>query len=812
MRYAGLAALSAAAILLELTLTRIYSVTHGYHFAFLAVSLGLMGFGASGTALFVAPGLWRRAGNRLLSLSALLFTLASIGSYWAINSIPFDAYRLALEPVMLLYLAVFYVVQVVPFFFAGLALGGALSLEPARAGELYGASLVGSGLGSLLALGGPAASGPSGALGMAGVLGSVAWAAFTAGPSRGRLLLSAGIGIPLVAGAWLLPRTVDLDMSPYKALPQVLRQRGAGLAWTGWNAFSRVDVVESGGLHQAPGLSFVYADPLPPQTGLTTDGDSLTSITRVTPEQATFTGYLPGAVAYGLRQGARTLVVEPGGGLEVLTALHHGAAHVVGLVGNPLEAHILKDRFHDAAGGLFSDPQVEVVTGNPRGYLARRSDQFDVIAVGLRDAFRPITSGAYSLQENHLYTVEAFSEYLRHLSPHGVLVATRWAQTPPSEELRLAATLIEALEGVVAGAPGERLAVVRTLQTVTFLATREPMSPWEIEAVRLFAESRRMDVSYLPSPGFQATNRYFVLPQEVYFSAMQRLLDPRERRRFYAEQHSDIAPTTDDRPFYFHFFRWGQTREVLRRLGKEWQPFGGAGFLVLPALLVISVALSAALILAPLLAARRTAMDRPAGRESVSGWRGLAYFFALGLAFLWIELPLMQRFILLLAQPIYSFGIVLFAILVASGAGSILSARLGRRRGWAIPLLAALALGYALGSGPLVDLMLELPTPARLPVSALAIAPLATAMGMPFPIGVAVLAARRPALIPWAWGVNGCASVVGSVLAALMALSWGFSWVMAAAALSYLAAWAVLYPALRAGPAQEGARTAPAPG
>ena len=803
MRYAGLGALSAAVLLLEITLTRIYSVTQGYHFAFLAVSLGLLGFGASGTALFVAPGLWRRGGRRLLGLAAILFTLTALGSYWAINHIPFDAYLLVLKPVMVLYLVVFYLAPVVPFFFAGLALGGAISLDPARAGGLYGASLIGSGVGALLALAGPASTGPAAAVGVVVALGVLAWIALMPAPSLRRHALYAGIGVGLVALGWLLPQSVELRLSPYKSLPQVLRQQGSELAWTGWNAFSRVDVVEADGLHQAPGLSFTYSEGLPRQSALTVDGDNLTTLTASAPDEAHFTQYLPTALAYQLLDAPRVLVVEPGGGLDVLAALHHGAASVVALVGNPLEAELLRGDYSEAAGGVFVDHRVEVVAGNPRGYLAREKTRFDLVVVSLRDAFRPITAGAYSLGENYLYTREAFEAYLRHLAPDGVLMVTRWVQVPPSEELRAAATMVEALEALGVEEPHQRLVAVRTLQTLTLLAKNGHFTPSELKIVRDFAMTRQMDLSYLPGAEAQELNRFFVLPEEVYYSGIRRLLDPTERRRFYEEQPFDIAPATDERPFFFHFFRWRQLPDVVDRLGKDWRPFGGAGFVVVLVFLVVSLTVSALLILAPLVA-----RGRGEAYEEVRGgqWRALVYFFALGLAFLWLELPLMQRFILLLDHATYSFGVVLFAVLVFSGIGSLLAPRLGRYRTWAVPALGLLALIYAVGIGPPVDLMLGLPMAARIPVAVLVLAPLALLMGVPFPSGILALQASRPALVPWAWGANGYASVVGSVVAALMALNWGFSWVMLAAGAGYLVAWAVFHPTLQAATLETGGR------
>ena len=798
MVYVGLAALSAAVVLLELTLTRIYSVAQGYHFAFLAVSLGLLGFGASGTALFVSPRLLRGGKRRLLGGSALLFAGSVPAVYWAVNSIPFDAYRLTLEPSMFGHLVLFYLAPVVPFFFAGVAQGGALSLEPGKAARLYGAGLAGSGIGALLAAGGPVSGGPAVAVTLATCLGAAAWVAFTLKRSTTSIVAVALTGVALVIWGWMFPSAIDLRMSPYKALPTILRQQGSELAATEWNAFSRVDVVESELLHRAPGLSLAYMEPMPRQTAVTADGGNLTAVTLSTPEDAEFTEYLPQAAAYGLVDRPRVLVLEPGGGMDVLAALHHGAASAVAVTGNPLEADLLRQAFLDEAK-VSREPRVRIVTANPRSYLARENDRFDLIVLSLRDAFRPITAGAYSLGENHLYTKEAFEAYYRQLAPGGVMMMTRWAQVPPSEDLRMAATAVEALESLGVRDPGSRLVAIRTLQTFTLLVGEAPYTPLELETLRDFAHSRQMDLSWLPGIAPTELNRFFVLPEEVYYEGMRRLIDPEQRPAFYREQPFDLAPATDGQPFFFHFFRWGQLPDIFAALGKQWRPFGGAGFLVVLAFLAVAVVGSTFLILLPLAAGRGRA---PGGAvEKTGGLRArapLAYFFALGLGFLWIELPLMQRFILLLDHPVYSFAVVLFAVLVFSGIGSILTERLGGYQGRALLALGALAFVYAVAAPQLADAVLKYPLAARVPLAILFIAPLALLMGMPFAGGIAALRTRRPALIPWAWGVNGYASVVGSVLAALMALSWGFLWVMLAAGAAYLAAWALFHRGLTA--------------
>ncbi len=623
--YLGVAAVSAGVLLLELTLTRIYSVTQGYHFAFLAVSLGLLGFGASGTFLFLAPRLWREGRQLLLAVSAGLFSLTAIGSYWALDVIPFDAYLLVVEPSMFGYLALFYLVPVVPFLFAGLALGGALAMDPKRASGLYGTSLVGSGGGALLALGGPATTGPGSALATVAMLGAVGVLAFSAGRAVRGVVLAATASAGIVVVGLVVPGLTGPEMSQYKTLPRVLDQVGSSLEWTGWNAFSRVDLVSADALHQAPGLSFAYTGVLPRQSAITVDGDNLTSLTAATAGEATFTEFLPGAVAYGLTTAPRVLVIEPGGGLDVLTALHHGADEVVALIGNPLEANLLLGHASEASGGVFDDPRVTVVQTNPRTYLARHDGRFDVVVISLRDAFRPITAGAYSLSENYLYTTEAFGKYVEHLAPDGIVLLTRWAQLPPSEEMRAAAGLIEALEDSGTDV-GNGFAAIRTLQTLTVVAKNGVFEAADLRAIRDFAESRRMDLAYLPDIGTKEANRYFVLNQPTYLNELRELIDRERRDDYYESRKFDVRPTTDNRPFFFHLFRWRQASDVIDRLGREWQPFGGAGYLVVLAFLVVAVAFSTLLILVPLVA-RGGSDDSEA---SAAAWRPLVYFVSLG--------------------------------------------------------------------------------------------------------------------------------------------------------------------------------------
>jgi spermidine synthase len=789
--YLGILLLSAATLLFEITLTRVFSVAQWYHFAFMVVSLALLGFGASGSFLSLFPRLMTKKINHILAVCAVLFSLSCLGSYLIVNSIPFDSYRLAWDSRQLLYLVVYYLSLAIPFFFTGLALGAVLSRMPAQAGKLYGFNMIGSGIGCLLVLVMPSLFGGGGTVVLAALLGMAAFLIFSFSCSRYLPgLASAGV-VGLIVLLISLPAPLEVKMSPYKSLSQVLLQAQARTLSTEWNAFSRVDVVESRGIHIAPGLSFNYQQGLPPQSGLTVDGADLSPISQVEAGQADFTEYLPSALAYRLSPSPRTLVIEPQGGLEILTALHHQSSSIVAVVSNPLVVEAI--RGPGGQGRLLDEPRVELAIEGVRSYLRHTDEKFDLMQLSLTDSFRVVGMGAYSLSENYHYTVEAFEDYYQHLAPGGILSVSRWIQTPPSEGIRLLSLATAALERLDIKNPEQHMAAIRTFQTITLLVKESPFHQQDIAVVKDFCDRLGFDMVYFPGIDPADLNRYNVLPREVYYEAFTSILSPAAREAFLAGYTYDVSPPTDDRPLFFHFFKWSQVPNIWRSLGKTWQPFGGAGYLIVVALLLAAVLASAVLILLPLYFRPRGQGGQ--GQADIPGrrWQLFVYFLALGLGFLFIEIPLMQRFILFLDQPTYAFAVVLFTIFVFSGLGSLVSTRLTRVLPQMIFGLCLLACLYPLIIPHFFEALLGQSLIIRLPVALGFLAPLSFLMGIPFPSGIRLMATLSPDSVPWAWGINGCASVVSSILSLMIALAVGFSWVLIAAGITYLVGAAIAY-------------------
>jgi hypothetical protein len=809
--------LSAATLTFEINLTRLFSVAQFYHFAFMIVSIALLGFGASGTALAIFPALLRGEPARRLAQLSLAAGLSLLGAYLLTNWIPFDSFSLLVDWRQGFILVLHYLALAAPFFCSGMALGFLLTIYPHKAGTTYAVNLFGSALGCAIALAAPAAVGGEGMVTLSSALAALA--ALIAGGGSPRqafkrplslggsalllfALLDLGLRLSGQAGLAML----ELRLSPYKSISYALQYPGAEVTFRQWNSFSRVDVVRSGGIHALPGLSYRYLQPLPALDGLLVDGDDLSPIVPSSADPA-FTAYLPNAAAYALRPTGSTLVLGGRGGLDMVTALAQGHGMVTAVESNPLIVEAVPS---------YQDARLVTAIESERSYLQRTDWQYDVILLSLAASFHPVQSGAYSLGEDYRYTVEAFQEMLAHLTPGGVLAATRWLQDPPSEDLRLFALAVSAVEAN-GGEPRTQIVALRGYNTATVLVKNGAFSPEELAALRQFAASRAYDLSYAPDIQPEETNRYNILPSSTYYQTYVSLLESEPRQAFYDAYEYDVRPPTDDHPFYGHYFKWAQTPQILAAFGQAWLPFGGGGYLVILALLLLAVLLASLLILLPVIAWKR-ARRKAQPTHSPFLLRNLLYFGLLGFAFLFIEIPLLQRFILYLGSPAYAVTAVLFALLLFSGVGSRCSDRW--RGGDALTLsLGALALLCLLMPPLLTHLFagtLGWPLALRLGGTVLVLAPLGFLMGMPFPGGLRRLipeaeptAAAEPAPrgdIPWIWAVNGAASVIAPILAALLALSFGFSTVLRLGALCYAIALLTAYRHHRAGARRRPAR------
>ncbi len=799
--FAQLFLLSAGVLGFEITLTRLFSISQFYHFAFMVVSIALLGFGASGTFLSLFPEITRLPLDRWQKILGTATAFSMLGAYLFTNHFPFDSFQIAWNRNQFLLMLLHYFILSLPFLFAGAFISLCLTKHSDIAGRIYAVNMGGSATGCLLAMifpffgGGEGAAIYCSALVSASVLctlkkretwNSLVWL-------NALLLIIAISDVILVAFGFPHPEIFQLKISPYKSLSYAMQYPQARLISQKWNSFSRVDVVRSAGIRSLPGLSIRFTQQPPPQDGLFVDGDDLSPI-LLSESDLEFLAYLPLSVVGSFVEQPNTLVLEPRGGLDILSVIGLGARRVTAVELNPLIVQ--------SATWIYAHPKVTLHSGLDRSYLRQSAESYDLIVLSLTNSFHPIRSGAYSLMEDYRNTVEAYADALARLSDTGVLFITRWLQSPPSESLRTFATLIQALERHHLQ-PGEHIIAFRSYNTISFIASRSQFPREKVEAFKTTCEQLAFDLVYYPGIREEETNRFTVLPEPIYYRLFMQLLQSPDREHFFQTYPYEVKPSTDDHPFFGHYFKWSQFKQVIEEFGKSWQPFGGAGFLVLILLLIVVLIVAIVLIWVPVGFASMQQKKALTAKEMeltsiVKGFPlpVMAYFFFIGLAYLLVEIPLIQKFILYLGHPAYALSLVLFSLLTFSALGSLISHRL--KPNIVLPILVILVLSTPWILNLLFTATLGLNIVLRISLSLITMMPLGLLMGIPFPSGVIQIYAmfQRKSLIPWVWAVNGTASVLASIIAALLALSAGFMVVFWSGAACYFLAW-ICFMALR---------------
>ena len=758
---------------------RVLSIVQWHHFAYMIISLALLGYGASGTFIAISKRWLQPRFEWVFSTSALLFGVTMIACFVLGQRVPFNALEIVWNPRQFLNLAIIYLLYFVPFFFAACCVGLAFTCRPSYINRIYCFDLLGAGLGAMLIIGSLFLLSPQNALIMLALVALLASALMGIGSSVRKPLITMQVVCLFVLLFGLPQDWLGMRISEYKALNQALQVVASRTLSVSSSPLGLLTVVESPRIpfRYAPGLSINTRFEPPPQLAVFTDGDAMSVITRFDGDldALAYLGDVTAALPYALLDAPQVLILGAGGGADVLLALVNGAGRIDAVELNPHITALVTDTHADFAGHLYDDDRITVYTKEARGFVIRSKDQYDLIQVALLDSFAASGSGVQTLNESYLYTVEAIRDYLQHTAPGGMLAITRWLQLPPRDNLKLAATVIKSLQQMGVAEPGRQLAVIRSWNTSTLLVRNGEFLADDVAVIREFARSHSFDTAFYPSMPASAANRFNLLDQPFLFDGITALLGD-HATEFVDRYKFNIAPATDNKPYFFHFFKWSSLPEVmaLRKRGGagliEW------GYLILIATVVQGAVAGAVLILLPLSRIKRS---WPAG----TGTRMGCYFFSLGLAFLFIEMAFIQRFILFLSHPLYAVAVVLSGFLIFAGVGSAYSGRLAQRteRNGRSPVSIAvtgiliIALIYV-ALLPVIFLeLIGLADGIKMAVSALLIAPLAFCMGMPFPIGMKRLADSAPDFIPWAWGINGFASVMSASLATLLAIEFGFT-------------------------------------
>src|SRR3954452_4462652 len=688
---AGVALVSATLLMIELALTRIFSVVMYYHFAFLAISIALFGVSASGVCAYVTRRrLERYTTDQLLAVQSLIYAACTIVAlFWLVRL----RVGMSFSPQNLRLMLTIYALAALPFFAGGLVVTLAISRLSAHINAIYAADLIGAAAGCLILIPLLDRLGAPGVVLAAAALSIAAAMLFAPGTIRRRVAL-AGVALLLVPLAGQLSGRAGFDVVDTKG------HLGDRILFRQWNSFSRIGVYER--THGDWSLSAAYNGPLPDTRFMDIDSAASTPILRLAPDlsNAQYLRYELTALAYHLvgargselgtgrlapstqhpapnpqrpATGFTALVIGPGGGRDLASALIFGASRVDGVEINPIIAdEVMRDRFRAFSGGIYTNPRVRIAVDDGRSFVRRTPERYDVIQASLVDTWAATAAGAYTLTENSLYTVDAFEDYLDHLTDDGVLTITRWV----ADGLRLVSLAQEACAR--RGWPAaDRLAIVRQDRVATFLLKKTPFTAAEIAQLRTISDRLGFDVLYAPGQRVADADGapQFTRPAgEVTVDGAStgdyaRLILAADRQQFYDSYRSDIRPTTDDRPFFFHTTKIRDQFDVA--FGQKM--LFGNGLSALMTLLGISTALVVLFVIGPLAIAQR-------GGARPARWLAwLLYFGALGAGFMLIEVSVLQRFVLLLGHPVYSLTVTLFSLLLGTSIGAAWSRRFGER-------------------------------------------------------------------------------------------------------------------------------------
>jgi hypothetical protein len=759
----------------EVALTRIFSVSLWYHFAFMIISIAMLGIGASGTVLSLSR---RLRDPSKMGAYGLLLGLSIAISYLISNRIPFDPVRLSWDRTQICYILLYYITIALPFFFAGLLLATAFSSMSGRAGLIYGADLLGAGAGSIGVLCLMAVAAPERAvffLSAVPLCGSMIM-----GRTRVRitaiLLLSCSI-LLLVS----LPSFTHIRISQYKGLESAMRYPGAEHLGTYFSPFSRIDALRSPAVRFAPGLSLRYLDPLPEQIGLSVDGGDVNAITAFKPrKEMMFLSFLPSAIPYEIGEKNDVAILDPKGGLQSLVAQYYDAKTIYKIESNPLIIDVIGKDYDEFSGGIYHD---HTSAGLGRSWLRSSERRFDIIDMSVMGT---VPSGSFGISEDYRFTTEAFTEYLSSLRPNGLLSISVYIIPPPRIELRILLTAVSSLEGMGVNDPREHVMALRSWGSICILVKRTPFTKDDIKILKRFSKEKRFDLVYYPGMRGEESNVYVRMATNEYYDAFQIILDHRSCAGFTERYLFDIKPVHDDAPFFHYQLRLKKFKEIYRLMGEKWQYFIEEGF-ILPAVLVQVLLLSLLLLGLPALSGDRS------GSFQASGKGFLPYFAFLGIGYMFVEVSLIHMVILPLEQPPYAFATVLTSLLLSSGIGSVLSYRIVPLRGpYAILAVSALLVCTSLLLPPLSKAVGALPLILKVTTFFLILMPLGIFMGMPFPSGLRLIGERNEGLIPWAWAINGCLSVIAPILTIMAAMAAGFRVVLWIGASAYLIAFMMM--------------------
>lgn len=759
---AGFAVVTASLLLAEIALTRVFSGTIGYYFAFMSISVAMLGLGAG--SLWVTlrgevnldPDV--RAGRAAIGLgvTGALAMLAYLKFYPSMGLEGTEG--------QIAYVGIFGALFL-PFLIGGVLISTVFEANHAQFAKLYAIDLLGAAAGCVVAVSLLDRVPAPQAMILISLFAGLGGPLFFLGAGRAKEAGLAGLVLALsFGGGFALMRGSTLFDCKY-----IRNVEQKDLVLDQWNDFSRV-VVRRGDFYTW-GLSETYTTKKERQYDLLIEGVAGTQIQAFDgkdPKTMDFLAYDVASLPHVVRPTGSALVLGVGAGFDVMTARYFDKSPIVGVEVNPLVGRIVNEDFGAYSGKPYQQPGVTIHFENARTYVKRDREQYDVVTVTWVDSGAATGAGAFALTENYLYTVEAFRDYIARLKPDGVLSFMRARYSPEYDAIKGIGIAVEAMRELGIAEP-EKCIVVTSVASPHF-GKREltqvmiKKTPWTAEELAKIEETRkRLHFGSLYTPGRTDGD-----------GPITRLVADKDRAAVYASFPFDMEPTTDDRPFYF-FLR--------ARAGSE----AGGDVLVLRKSMITIFVLIAAFLVAPLIALKRR------GLGSIGIATPTAYFSLLGLGFMLVEMKLLQQSVLVVGNPTLSLSAVLASLLVSTGIGALLSQKITNspdrtKKGMMLFAVLLVVLTIAmLSSEVLASTLTAYPLPVRTAGLVLVIAPLGVLLGCPLPLGMSTLGEQK-GVVAWCWGMNGMFGVAGSAVAIYVAIHFGLRFAFMAGMACYVAA------------------------
>jgi len=777
---------------IEVLLTRIFAISQWHYLAFMVISLVMFGFAAGGTLLSLLHARRKQSYKHMpitLSWLTALYCASVLGSFWLVNHMPLDYFLLPLDSSQILYLMLVYIFLAFPFFLAGIVLSASFAAAPKLSGLIYAAAMGGSAGGALMPLILLPLIEEIELLLVCALTPLLALPWYIKGIREAYLNLSvnnrqkAWIGMSLclinaVAGVILLnispPALMHINSTPYKALYQLMELPGSQIKTTFRSIRGKLDMVTSPYVRFAPGLSLKFKQNLPPQRAVFKDGDRpLTFYDYEGENRLDFTRFMLSHTGYYTSSNPNSiLIIQRGGGTAIPAALSSSAKDITIIEAQPQLADLLAQYY-----------PINVICATPRAFLSQYKNRYSLIHI---ENWGYSIPGTAALTPEYELTSEAVISYLRHLEKDGVLIFTRKILLPPQDMLRLFATTYKALKDQGYKEPYRHLAVLRNWDTYTLLAFAKPLE--DTHSLRSFARQMNFDLVFLHDLKSEETNYFNIYKKPFHYQALQELqraYENKTERAFFKTHPLDIAPQSDRRPFQNRFMKWSHLKAIYDSTGKRFYTLLMSGEMVIAIVFAEALLVAVFLLGLPVIILRR--VGSPPNRYT------FGYFFAVGSGFIMVEMFLINRYTLLFGDPVISFTIVLAGLLIFSSMGGLWSLKLSRSAlKMVLSGLLAILILIIVFDHWLLKTMLGFSAKSRIIAALLVMLPLGILMGIPFSIGMRNLVVN-PVQRTYAWSINGCASVLSSIVSAQIGISMGFTYIIVGAVAAYVLAYACEY-------------------